>query len=680
MIDRLFIKKTINKNKDTLLPRRIVAKSKKCANTDMERILNIALDYKISNEECTYLSKKLCRKTAFEEGFRLRKVQAHAYVTFQRHGHGFFQIFVGDGKTLISILLANEGFKKHKKIMLIMPNNILPQLWRIELPFILNSLKISVPIHLCTGNRESRISIAKSDKIGLYIFTYSLLSRQDSHYVLNSINPTLIIFDEAHLIKNHKSAKTKRISRYIKENNTKIVAMSGTITGKSIFEYHHTLTYCLGMGSPLPITKTNTYDWAQILDSSSTNIETGFVDTKPLWNLVDWSNNNLGTNYKKDIIGCRQAYSKRFITTPGIVVSYDDGIKQSLYFINVENKMKENYPGMKKLLQYIKNIKEKMITPNGDEIDHAIHTWKYIYELSAGFYNYMYWPDIEEIYKKVKNTKQANLILNKSKEYLIKQNEFNCEMRKFLDSRHIHGLDTPHLIYIDMINNKGKNVGNLYEGWTYLKSIDFDGRISRKRKAKRICDYKIKKCTEFVKNNAKSGLLIWYKNIEIGKWIYETLKEEGINCTLYGSGHQANEGIINKKNKGTIAIASIGAHHKGKNLQHMWSTQYCLQWPRSASISEQLLGRIHRKGQPDDQVITYTNNNNEFDNLVFSACLNDSFYIQSTTGSKQKLMYGTYMPTPKMFPRHVLKHQGLQTQNLTKGQYDILVKKFGEKK
>ena len=103
-----------------------------------------------------------------------------------------------------------------------------------------------------------------------------------------------------------------------------------------------------------------------------------------------------------------------------------------------------------------------------------------------------------------------------------------------------------------------------------------------------------------------------------------------------------------------------------------------IQWPRPAKTAEQLIGRLHRQGQKADEIEVRTCLTLDFDHMLFGACLNDALYIHQTTGTEQKMVYGSYIPMPKIFPPAVLIEAGAKgVKQLTSEQLKILEDKFG---
>lgn len=157
----------------------------------------------------------------------------------------------------------------------------------------------------------------------------------------------------------------------------------------------------------------------------------------------------------------------------------------------------------------------------------------------------------------------------------------------------------------------------------------------------------------------------------------EALVAADIDVLHCPAGKAFNSLICDPANAHRLVVASMTAHGTGKNLQH-FQHQYFVQWPRSANIAEQTLGRTHRNGQKADELVVVTNSTLFFDHLNKAACINDALYIHQTTGTRQKLIYGTYDPIPKIFPPEVLRERGLQNRILDTSQRTMMHDKFGE--
>ena len=140
-----------------------------------------------------------------------------------------------------------------------------------------------------------------------------------------------------------------------------------------------------------------------------------------------------------------------------------------------------------------------------------------------------------------------------------------------------------------------------------------------------ITDEIVQAAAEWMKENRG---VVWVDRTAIGEAI---AKASG--CRYYGAG---DDEIIDEKES---CIASIRAHGEGIDLQHAFSESLVLAPPASGDTWEQLLGRMHRSGQEEDEV-TYTVYLPCQDLLnSFQQAQSDAVYIEETTGTRQKLNF-----------------------------------------
>lgn len=333
----------------------------------------------------------------------------------------------------------------------------------------------------------------------------------------------------------------------------------------------------------------------------------------------------------------------------------------------------------------IAKVRDEMITPSGDELEHAIHVWKWMYEIQgAGFYNELYWPDFEwiEKYRNIKGA-AAESLLEKSVEYHEAHQCYARGLREFLKYNSEKGLDTPMLVGRSMYEHGPKIVGEeLYMMWDEMKSLDFEGRLERHKRAIRVCPFKVNQAVEWYKTLPEGkGAIIWFYSAEVGRWLRDAFEEAGLDPVYCPAGKIYNSVAIDHDHKNKPLIASITAHGTGKNLQHFEYERF-VQWPRDAKTAEQSIGRIHRNGQKADEVFIVTDFCSEFDKANFSVTLNDAAYIHQTLGNQQRLMYAKYDPMPEVIPHEVLKQWGaLDKSNVTdKESQEYLKAKFGGRK
>ena len=186
----------------------------------------------------------------------LRPIQALTLAELTEARGGFCPIVAGGGKTAISYLAATMlGARR---------------------PLLL------VPASLRDKTRKEFRELAKHwdgpHPDAIRIESYELLGRPEQGKQLGAdgrvlreeflvrYNPDLIIMDEAHKVKDPKTSVCKRLRRFLKNNRVSVVAMSGTMTTRSIKDYAHIAEWCLGKMSPVPQRYTDLETWARALD------------------------------------------------------------------------------------------------------------------------------------------------------------------------------------------------------------------------------------------------------------------------------------------------------------------------------------------------------------------------------------------------------------------------------
>lgn len=695
--------------------------------SELSRIINTPLSHGLTDrelEEFNRLNLKADIYTAKtpdgKPKFRLYESQARSVLWYDRYKGVFAPISCGGGKTGTSLMIAERAWRRGmRKIMLLIPPEIYTQLtqrqndresdiasWR-------KTVELTIPF-TGMGNLPgpgARARKAEQRKFGCFIVPHSLMSTQDSSELLEKINPGLIIIDEAHRFKNKNAAKTKRLLTYVRKHKPHLIILSGSITDRTIKDYFHFLEPTLHERSPLPLNYLDMLNWSQVLDTGSEPTE---ELKKGLTPLVSWGRRHFATekyeaeldaegnslkgkaiieDLKFDVSGIRKAYRLRLAHTPGVVSTADSGVGTTLVIRNIVVPRPNDESGKK--LEEIEAGVEAMKTPNGDPISHAMQKFKWRYELSAGFYNKLYWPSPETV------SKRKNITIAKAKEILTESlqahnahTRYSQELRKwFGNGKHRPGLDTPFLVGQSMMKNKSQFVGpELYElfvDWKQREKDLGDDLIERDSEPVRICDYKIKAAVQWAKElrskkeTKTAGLIIWYYHQEIGVWATEeAVKIFGKNGVVHcPAGDEYNKVILDKARNGNkVIVASWKAHGTGKNLQH-FQHQWFIQFPRNCGEAEQLLARTHRPGQLADELVMHLCNSHVFDHQNFSACIRDATYVQQSMGSRQKLLMARYEPIPPMFPRDSFKEAGISdVAELDQEGEDYLKEKFGDGK
>lgn len=635
------------------------------------RILRLPVEPPMTQAEAEEFSRARVLAQAYASGFRLFPVQAQAVRDFERLDGLFAPIGVGWGKTLVTLMIAESAYRRNsRRSLLLIPSQVYDQLTRRDIGWARGKVPLSVPfIYLGRTSADNRMMRAKAARHGCYVMPYSILSTKTGEELLNVISPDLLILDEAHLVKTSDSARTKRLMRMIREHHPKLCVLSGTITSKSLMEYHHLMVHSLGERSPIPIPTSMANDWAGVIDSQG-----GMGNEKALRPLVDWARRTFpSSTFAWDRSGFRSAYRLRLSSAPGVVATSDAELGISLVLANnpaveggnhgfLEYEDMDHIEGLADVARLMRQVEDEFLTPDKDEIEYAIHTFKWLYELSAGFYYSLRWPDIEDLARKRNiHTSQAKELLDRAIEHHSYRQSYHRTLREWLKENQIAGLDSPMLVGSSMTNYGAKYVGHeLYDSWLTMKEHAFEGMPERISVPVRVSDYKIRAAVRWAES-IRGGALIWYKHQHIGEWLHEALLAAGVDVLFCPAG--ANEAITDPKNENKKIVASIKAHGTGKNLQAFQNT-YMVQFPREAKDLEQVLGRNHRQGQTADELIVATCHTLKYDYMILSAALNDALYIQQSTGQRQKAIYAAYDPLPSIFPYEVLAERGFRPRFL----------------
>src|SRR5678816_3906205 len=109
-------------------------------------------------------------------------------------------------------------------------------------------------------------------------------------------------------------------------------------------------------------------------------------------------------------------------------------------------------------------------------------------------------------------------------------------------------------------------------------------------------------CLDFVKEWASRNTgLIWVEWPIVGMRLAKALGVEyyGRNGENAAGQRIDAEGV---EDGSRCAVASIEANHMGRNLQTIWSKALVTSAPPTGTKNEQMIARLHRQGQLEDNV------------------------------------------------------------------------------
>lgn len=427
---------------------------------------------------------------------------------------------------------------------------------------------------------------------------------------LNNYKPDLIIADECQRLKNSKAACVRRVRRYMKENpETIFLALSGTITRKSLLEYWHILRWTHGdRHMPLPASWEELIQWAGSLDVQTEKegqkqkyapgalLELCTPEEKRDFETKGLSEDGLSV--------VRRAFQRRLTQTPGVVSTVDAQVSCSLLIRQVELDLSDR-------VELFKTMRETWETPDGHPFDEPVDMWRHARELACDMY-YVWDP-------------------RPPKEWLIARKRWSKFVRGVLkNSKHLDSkLQVVHAVQAGEISALVDDVGGKVDAWAAWQAVEHTFKPNTVPRW--IGDTTLQYATKWGVENKG---IIWVEHLAFGEKLAEIS-----GMPYYGRKGMTKDGVPIESEQGNRSIiASIAANGEGRNLQ-CFAQNLIVSCPPSGATLEQLLGRTHRDGQEADEV--------EVEILIscieqwkgFQTALKDARYIQDSTGASQKLLY-----------------------------------------
>jgi hypothetical protein len=421
------------------------------------------------------------------------------------------------------------------------------------------------------------------------VISYGALSTKKGQHLLEELNPDLIICDEVHYLKAASSARTKRFLRYMRANpETKFVAMSGTVTKKSIREYWHLLKLALPDDCPLPLRWNEMSDWANALDEN----------VRPEMRTSPGALRHLCEEGETP----RDGYRRRLIETRGVLATSESELGTSLVILKQSPKVPQAINAA------LRQLREEWVTPGGEDVSDSLDFYRKAREISFGYYYRWIWD------KSVSPSQKAD--------WLAARSEWRQLVRR--ESRKPE-TDTELLVwnaYSSGVLNRDREI---FEAWQRIK----EQTPPPKTEPVWFCDDMLKGL-----NLGKEPCLVWVDSKALAEKLVSMY-----DLPYYGAGQNDTKRLLSHiDTKAGHGIVSIRAHGTGKNLQ-AYSVSLVLTPPGSGATWEQLLGRLHRPGQNADEVLFKVWQHTKELRAAFDQALSDASYIETTLGSKQKLSY-----------------------------------------
>jgi len=485
-------------------------------------------------------------------------MQGAALAELALYGRCFVPLGVGQGKALISLLAP--WMTDAERPLLIVPAELRDQTNEVVIPEMTDHWKLHP---------------------NLTVIGYSELQPLKNHYILDNLNPDLIILDECHYLVNKKSGRSRRVIRWFEEHNTPCIAMSGTMLSRSVKDFAHIIGWTHREGSPLPTKVSELTRWAEALDISK---RAGRANSS--------AEGALRCFCRDDSETLASGFQRRLTETEGVVSSNSDKLKIPL----VIRERTMDVPPI--IMEHMKNLANTWTTPSGYECCEAVEVWAHMRELAMGFY-YKWDPDAPDGWKSAR--KDYNTLVRERIRYSRGTMDTELQVRRYMAKN-----EPSNAEYSNWMELKPTFKPNSVPVWLDYFVLDF--------------------CRDWL-DNADNGI-IWVEQVCVGA----ALKKE-IGLTYFGAGKK--EILYTKERK---IAASISSHRTGKNLQR-FSNNLVLCPTSAGKTWEQMLGRTHRHGQAEKEVICDVLTHTPELYASFQEALQNAKWIEESLGNLQKINY-----------------------------------------
>lgn len=498
---------------------------------------------------------------------RLRPIQAVALAEIGTVGGFFGPLRVGAGKTLISALAPSCAFAERPLLV--------------------------VPAALVDKTRREFAYLAEHwsfNPTEYSIRSYEWLGREQAAGFLAEMSPDLIVCDEVHRLKNPRAAVTRRVGRYMTaEPATRFVAMSGTITSRSLLDFAHILRWThKPHGSPLPSTWNALQLWAGAIDERKGPHEE--IDPGALEVLCNARELRIWRNGEPRR-AARLGFRRRLVETPGIVATKSTPVDASILVRAIAP------PPSSAIAEAFETLRREWTTPDEWPVDDGLAMSRHARELALGFY-YVWDPRPPDY-------------------WLEARREWSAYVRRVLS--HSRRLDSEL-----QVRREHASARECRE-WLAVRD-DFEPNTV----ARWIDDTVVERCADWLDDERG---IVWTEHTCFAERLAEVS-----GAAYYGrKGRDARGRMIEDHPPAEGMIASIASNATGRNLQ-AWSKNLIASPPGNGLKLEQLMGRTHRDGQTADEVF--------FDVLVacrehagaFAQAVRDARFVFETTGSPQKVL------------------------------------------
>jgi hypothetical protein len=561
------------------------------------------------------LTQDLTTATGKANGLALKWIQAIALNEIYQCRGAYLGIPVGGGKTLISFLSAY--ILDCVRPFLVIPEALMGKTRKEFHAYTQQGWITPLPPPTLLGMTQLRL--------------------EHNLTLLDRLRPDLVFIDEADILRNWETSAPMRLDRYkagsipmleeegewfidvetwsvtrnvlaetlgpVQEwarcRGVPFVVATGTGMRWSIRDFSHLLNWSREHGSPVPLDAKELGRWANALDEQRAGSNKRRLRAGALLELAPHSAEG------SELDRARAAFRTRMLTTPGVIIVDHD--LEEREGVDCDQPLALNLiaaPEDADINDAFETFRLEWTLPDGQEIIDSLSFWRGELEMGCGFWGRWKYPPPE----KWRADRRAYFQLCTDE---IKRTAYST-----------NPTDTAKAVAKAFPNHP------VVRAWNEIK-----GTFTPEPEAEWISDSVVRWAVRWAKAHKRGGL-IWTSSVPVGEAI-----AAAADIRYYGAEGESADGYNIEHVDDAVAVASINANTRGRNLQYRFNNGAVVGMPQSAEKLEQLFGRYHRSGQT--KPVTW-------DLLMTSGGTRDAFNIAtreakgvlSVQAQKQKILRG----------------------------------------